>query len=156
MTLVPKFLAILEDNADRQTVMRACIADRFYTFDARFFDDPREMIAFLEANLSDTLVISLDNDLDMKPGPDGRMIDVGEGRQVAAFLAAREPVCPVIIHTSNTHAAESMTETLRAAGWKTRRTVPMEDTKWIEDDWFFAIRRALVGPINRNRSGSHP
>src|SRR5438045_2914534 len=94
-------IAILEDNAERQAIMRACIADRFYTFDAHVFDDAREMIRFLEANLADTLVISLDNDLDLKLGPDGRCVDCGEGRQVAEFLATRQPVCPVIIHTTN-------------------------------------------------------
>ena len=150
-----KVIAILEDNADRRAVMRSCLADRFYTFDARFFDEAAEMIAFLESRLGDVLAVSLDNDLDMKPGPDGRPVDAGEGRQVAAFLAACAPVCPVVIHTSNADAAVSMTEALRAAGWRTKRVVPMDDTKWIEDDWFFAVRRALVGPIKQNRSGSN-
>jgi hypothetical protein len=147
-----KKIVILEDNAERRAIMQACIADRFYTFDARFFDEPAEMIALLAANLSDVLVISLDNDLDMKPGADGRAVDVGEGRQVAEFLATREPVCPVVIHTTNANAADLMTETLRAAGWKTRRVIPMDDTHWIEDDWFFVVRRILVGPVKRNRS----
>ena len=151
-----KKLVILEDNAERQAVMRACIADRFYTFDAHFFDEVAELIAFLEVNLADAVVISLDNDLDMKPGADGRAIDVGEGRHVAEFLAARAPVCPVVIHTSNSDAAVSMTESLRAGGWRTKRVVPMDDTKWIEDDWFFAMRRILVGPIKRNRVPGKP
>jgi hypothetical protein len=152
---VAKKIAILEDNADRRAVMRACIADRFYTFESHFFDEARAMIAFLDQNLADVLVVSLDNDLDPKDGPDGRAVDVGEGRQVAEFLATREPVCPVVIHTSNANAADAMTEMLGTAGWKTRRTVPMDDTKWIEDEWFFVVRRALVGPVKRNRSGSH-
>ncbi len=149
-----KKIVILEDNAERRAVMRACIADRFYTFESHFFDEVAEMITLLETHLADALVISLDNDLDMKPGADGHAVDVGEGRQVAEFLAARAPVCPVIIHTSNTNAAVAMTESLHAAGWKTKRVVPMDDTEWIEDDWFFAMRRILVGPIKRNRSGS--
>jgi len=148
-------IVILEDNTERRAVMRACITDRFYTFDAHFFDEAAEMIRYLETNLSDALVIALDNDLDMKPGADGRPLDVGEGRHVAEFLATHAPVCPVVIHTSNADAAVSMTEVLRAAGWKTKRVVPMDDTKWIEDDWFFAVRRALVGPIKLNRTGSH-
>ena len=53
----------LEDNLDRQAIMRACLADRFYMFDVRFFDDSCEMIRFLEGNLNETLVIALDNDL---------------------------------------------------------------------------------------------
>ena len=147
-------IVILEDNAERQAVMRACIADRFYTFDARIFDDAAETIAFLDVNLCETIAIALDNDLEMKTGPDGRAIDPGEGRQVAEFLAKRTPVCPVIIHTTNSNAADAMTEVLTTAGWKTRRVVPFDDVTWIATDWFTAMRRAIVGPIKRTRSGS--
>ena len=145
-------IVILEDNAERRAVMQACLADRFYTFDAHCFDEPASMIEFLRTNLPETIAISLDNDLDPKPGADGRLIDVGEGRQVANFLAAHEPVCPVVIHTSNAPAADAMTDTLRTAGWKTRRVVPFDDTAWIGDDWFPAMRRAVVGPIRRTQS----
>lgn len=147
-------IAILEDNLDRQAVMRSCLADRFYTFEAHFFDDSCEMIGFLEAQLADTVLIALDNDLELKPGPDGRTIDPGSGCHVAEFLATRTPVCPVVIHTTNSNAAVSMEETLRGAGWKTRRVVPFDDMNWIKTDWFFAIRRALVGPIRRSPSGA--
>src|SRR4051812_43312889 len=95
-------IVILEDNAERRDIMRACLADRFYSFDAHFFDDAGEMIRFLETQLFDTLVISLDNDLELKPTPDGRCTDPGEGRQVAEFLAQQTPVCPVIVATTNT------------------------------------------------------
>lgn len=153
-------IAILEDNADRQAVMRRCLADRFYTFDAHFFDEAREMIRFLDRHLADTLVISLDNDLELKPGPCGRMIDPGSGVEVAEYLAGQAAVCPVVIHTTNTTAAEAMTAALAAAGWPTRRVVPFDDMAWIESDWFFAIRRAIVGPIarppRRSRSSSSP
>jgi CheY-like chemotaxis protein len=147
-------IVILEDNAERQAVMRACIADRFYTFDAHIFDDASEMIRYLDTNLADTLVISLDNDLELKPGPDGRSIDPGEGRQVAEYLAKQKPVCPVIIHTTNSNAADAMTEMLGAAGWKIRRVVPFDDMNWITTAWFAAMRRAIVGPIKRKQSGS--
>jgi CheY-like chemotaxis protein len=148
-------IVILEDNKDRQTVMRACLADRFYTFDAHFFDEAGEAIRFLDANLADTVVISLDHDLDLKPGPDGSSVDPGTGRQVADFLAGREPVCPVIVHTTNSLAGDTMVTVLNDAGWKTRRVVPFDDTHWIETAWFFAMRRAVVGPVRRNpRIGS--
>jgi CheY-like chemotaxis protein len=142
-------IVILEDNADRQAVMRACLADRFYTFDAHFFDDSAEMIRFLEAHLGETILISLDNDLDMETGPDGRSVDCGTGCQVAEFLAKKAPACPVIIHTTNSRAADTMRRELREAGWKTHRVVPFDDTEWIKADWFFAVRRAIVGPVNR-------
>ncbi len=149
-----KKIVILEDDAERQAVMRDCIADRFYTFDAHFFDDASETIRFLRAHLADTIVISLDNDLQFKPGPDGRPVDPGEGRQVAEFLAGSGLVCPVIIHTTNSRAAEEMKNVLHAANWKTRRVVPFDDLNWIMTDWFFAMRRAIVGPINYRGSGT--
>jgi hypothetical protein len=154
---VPMKIVVLEENEDRQAVMRACLADRFYMYDIRFFDDASATIDFLDAHLADTLVVSLDNDLELKPGPDGRWLDPGSGRQVAEYLAGKEPTCPVIIHTSNTHAAAGTATLLRAAGWKTRRVVPFEDTRWIETDWFPAVRRAIVGaikPPGRPRSRS--
>jgi CheY-like chemotaxis protein len=151
-----KKIVVLEDNADRVAVMRACIEDRFYMFDTQFFDEARDAIHFLDIHLSETLVIALDNDLEMKTGPDGRCFDVGEGRHVAEFLATKQPVCPVIIHTTNSDAGVTMEETLRGAGWRTRRIVPFDDMNWIESDWFSAIRRAIVGPIKRTRSGSRP
>jgi CheY-like chemotaxis protein len=141
-------IVILEDNRERQAVMRACLADRFSTFDAHFFDDAGEAIRFLDDFLADTLVISLDHDLDLKPGPDGRHIDPGTGQEVADFLAARAPACPVIIATTNSSAAGAMKKVLRGSGWKTRRVVPFDDMHWIETDSFFAIRRALVGPVH--------
>jgi CheY-like chemotaxis protein len=147
-------IVILEDNADRQAVMRRCLADRFYTFDAHFFDDARDTIRFLEEHLPETILVALDNDLDLKPGPDGRCIDPGSGRDVANFLATQPPTCPVIIHTTNSDAAVASEAALREAGWKTNRVIPFDDMAWIETDWFFAVRRAIVGPIKKNRSGS--
>ena len=150
--IVAMKIVILEDNHDRQRTMRALLADRLYTFDVQFFDNAPEAIAFLAAHLPDTLLVCLDNDLDMKPGPDGRAVDQGEGRHVAEFLAGHPPVCPVVIHTTNSSAATAMEETLRAAGWKTRRVLPFDDMAWIESAWFPAVRRAIVGPVRRTPS----
>jgi CheY-like chemotaxis protein len=146
-TFVAMKIVILEDNKDRQAVMRACLADRFHQYDIRLFDNPAETIRFLEDHLSDTLVISLDHDLELIPGPNGSCIDPGTGREVADFLSEREPACPVILHTTNARAADGMESALREAGWKVRRVVPFDDMNWIETDWFTAIRRAIVGPV---------
>ena len=37
------------------------------------------------------------------------------------------------------------------AGWKTKRVIPFEDVTWIANEWFFAMRRAIVRPIRRTR-----
>lgn len=142
-------IAILEDNLDRQAVMRDCLLDRFRQYDVRFFDDAAAMIRFLDEHLADTLVIALDHDLELKPGDNGRCHDTGTGRAVAEFLAAKQPTCPVIIHTTNDPAAVGMQMVLQDAHWQTCRIVPCGDTHWIETDWFPAVRRAIVGPIRK-------
>jgi hypothetical protein len=126
-------IVILEDNLDRQAAMRACLADRFAPL-AVFFDAARETIRFLDEHLADTLVISLDHDLELKPGSDGRSIDPGTGREVADYLAEKPPVCPVIVATTNSLAGDGMVNVLRRASWKTRRVIPFNDTEWIETD----------------------
>jgi CheY-like chemotaxis protein len=146
---MPLKIAILEDNADRQQVMRACLSDRFYMYEACFFDDARDMIRFLDAHLPECLAIALDHDLELKPGSNNRCVDTGTGREVADYLARSRPICPVIIHTSNSDAAIGMELVLTDAGWKTRRVLPFDDTAWIIDDWFPAMRRAIVGPIRK-------
>jgi hypothetical protein len=150
-SVVAMKIVILEENLDRQAAMRPVLADRFYMYEVRFFDNAPETIAFLDGHLADTLVVSLDNDLELKPGPDGSTLDPGEGRQVAEFLAEHPPACPVVIHTTNSAAAAAMQESLGGAGWKTRRVDPFDDMAWIASDWFPVVRRAIVGPIRRDR-----
>jgi hypothetical protein len=147
-------IVILEDNEDRRATMQRCLADRFPQFEARFFEEPAPMIAYLRDHLPDAAVISLDHDLDLKPGPDGRLIDPGTGREVADFLARQTPVCPVVIHTTNSVAAVGMEMTLTESCWKTQRVVPFGDLEWIPTQWFRAVRRAIVGPRRRQSAGS--
>jgi len=144
-------IVILEDNADRQAIMRKCLADRFYTFETRIFDNAAEAIAYLRKHLAETLVIALDHDLEMKLGKHGRLVDPGTGREVADYLATQEPTCPVILHSTNTDAVSGMLGVLKDAGWRTKRVGPFEDMSWIESDWFFEVRRAIVGPIKRKK-----
>ena len=103
-------------------------------------------------SFGETIAVALDNDLELKPGPDGRCVDPGSGCHVADFLATRAPVCPVVIHTTNSEAAVKIEDTLRRAGWKTRRVVPFDGMNWIPTDWFRAVRRAIVGPLRRDPS----
>jgi CheY-like chemotaxis protein len=149
-------IAILEDNAERSAIMRDCLEDRFHQYETRFFDDVAEMIAFLDENLRDTIVLSLDHDLELKPGKAGRWIDPGTGRDLADYLAQRPPTCPVIIHTTNSVAAEGMELVLHDAGWTTHRVIPMEGNEWIPGPWFRSIRKAIVGSASPRRPKKHP
>ena len=140
-----KKIVILEDNADRRLEMERCLKDRFYQFDLFFFDNSQEMTHFLDTHLQDTLVICLDHDLELKAGPE-HMVDPGTGRQVADYLASKAPVCPVIIHTTNSPAGQGMEAVLHEAHWKTQRISPFGDLEWISSRWFPVVRRAIVGP----------
>lgn len=142
---MPLKIAILEDNGGRQACMQDCLADRFHQYEVRLFDAADEMIAFLVESLRDTLVVSLDHDLELKEGHQGKVIDPGTGRDVADYLAQQAPACPVVIHTSNSAAAAGMEMVLQDAGWATHRVVPFDDLKWIESEWFRTMRRAIVG-----------
>ncbi len=139
-------IVILEDNADRVRAMRDCLADRFSRFECRFFDDAASVREYLEAHLSDTIVICLDHDLELKEDLSGEIVDPGTGREVADYLAGKAPVCPVVIHTTNAPAASGMEMVLRDAHWKTFRVIPFDDLEWIPTDWFRTVRRAIVRP----------
>jgi CheY-like chemotaxis protein len=149
-------IVILEDNADRKAVMRSCLAARFPQYETRFFDDAAEMIAYLKDSLSEAIVLSLDHDLELKPGSDGRWIDPGTGREVADYLAASRPTCPVIIHTSNSNAAVGMEMVLAESNWRTHRVIPMEDTKWIPREWLRIVRRVIRRVAKAEPSTTRP
>jgi hypothetical protein len=137
-------IVILEDNQDRQAVMADCLADRFYQYDARFFKTSSEIIHFLEEHLSETIVISLDHDLELIPGKNGQTIDGGTGREVANYLAGKSPVCPVVIHSTNSAAVLGMEMVLQNSRWRTTRVIPWGDLEWIPSQWFRAIRQAIL------------
>jgi len=149
-----KKIVILEDNKPRRDVMRDCVRDRFHQFELVFFDDAAEMRTYLETNLRDTLIISLDHDLEMKPQENGELKDPGTGREVADFLAAQTPSCPIIIASTNTTAADSMDYLLRDAHWETHRVYPWGDLEWISTQWFKTLRNAIVStakPRDKNK-----
>src|SRR5262249_41102424 len=142
-------IAILEDNEERRAVMRDCLTDRFPQFEVRFFDAADDMIDFLDRHLPNTILISLDHDLELKHNPEGKAIDPGTGRQVADFLARRPPQCPVVIATTNSSAAVGMEMVLQEARWITYRVLPFNDLEWITAQWFPTVRRAIVASAPR-------
>jgi DNA-binding NarL/FixJ family response regulator len=144
-------IIILEDNEARREAIRRCLAERFHQFAATFFEHPAVMIDYLRSHLADAVLISLDHDLELLPGPEGKLIDPGTGREVADFLARHTPVCPVVIHTSNSAAATGMEMVLAEAHWKTYRVVPCDDLTWIATQWVRTVRRAIFGPNRRER-----
>lgn len=137
-------IAILEDNQERQAIMADCLADRFHQFNHRFFNQTRDLIAYLNQCLEEVILLSLDHDLELIPTKNGKCNDPGCGREVADFLAHIAPRFPVVIHSTNADAAFGMGVVLQEAGWQTVRVVPSDDLEWIPKQWFRAVRNAIV------------
>ncbi|MCA9177127.1 MAG: hypothetical protein KDB14_21710 [Planctomycetales bacterium] len=122
---------MLEDDRDRIRRFEAVLSG---VCEPEQFVVHRTAVAFI-AGLSQLSavpdLIALDHDL-FPDHPDDP--DPGDGRDVARHLAQLAPCSPVLIHSTNVHAAESMRMTLEDAGWKVDRIAPLGED-WIEAYW---------------------
>ncbi len=147
-------ILVLEDNDDRITAMRDVIADRFGQYAVSFFKSCDEMkSAITQDGLADVVAIALDHDLEMIPGPEGRMVDPGTGVEMAEWLKDQSPKCSVVVHTTNTRGGIEMVRLLRKAGWRVERVVPYDGESWIATGWFSLIRTYILESERPNR---HP
>ncbi len=132
-------ILILEDDEDRVRGVRTAVASLGEDFSVRFWRDAPTMIAEAPACFAGASLVSLDHDLQAVGGE----ADPGTGLDVADFLRHQKPVCPVILHTSNSDGRMSMHNELRAGGW-TVATVPPREAHWIQASWL-PIARRLIG-----------
>lgn len=139
-----KTILILEDNGERIAAFQKAVAALGDDFDLRLWRDAPSMIAECERFFPDAALISLDHDLNPIPFA---TIDPGTGLDVAKFLAGCRPVCPVIIHSSNTERAYSMDNELRFAEWISERIGPI-GTDWIETTWNRKAHELIAGHHN--------
>jgi hypothetical protein len=128
-------IAILEDDCERVAAMREALTKTNHAESTVFFDRSSHMIGWLNENLPSTDLISLDHDLAFIRGTDGRQIDPGDGRDVARWLSGQRPVCPIMIHTSNSTGADSMRFALEDAGWRVVRVYPEAGVGWVYQQW---------------------
>jgi ADP-ribosylglycohydrolase len=135
-----KTILILEDNDERIAAFQKTIAALGDAFEVKVWRDAPSMVAECEAFFPETALISLDHDLNPMPGA---TTDPGTGVDVARFLGDFMPVCPVLIHSSNTDRVYSMDNELRFAGWTTDRVGPL-GTDWIETSWLRTVKRLLA------------
>jgi hypothetical protein len=133
---MPKFVAVLEDDADRLREMRACLADLLPQYQAIYFDNAFKMVRWLKTQLPQVVLISLDHDLPTEG-------DHGTGRQVVDFLAPLPATCPVIVHTSNEFFAPGMMKVLADGGWPYSRVYPHNDHNWIRQGWTDQIQKYI-------------
>lgn len=141
---MPLKIVILEDNQERKAAMASSLVDRFVQYETKFFHSSPSLISFLQDHLNEVIILSLDHDLEVVADKNGKLVDQGTGREVADFLAQLQPAFPVVIHSTNSGAAQGMEMVLREANWETYRVIPFGDLEWVPTQWFRAIRQAIL------------
>ena len=132
-------ILILEDNEERIADFEKAVERLGGGYDLKLWRDTHSMRAECEKCFSTAALISLDHDLNPVPGTTA---DLGTGLDVARFLGDFLPVCPVLIHSSNTDRVYSMHNELRFAGWTVDRVGPL-GTDWIQTSWLRRTRELL-------------
>ncbi|HAB16254.1 MAG TPA: hypothetical protein PLX89_07535 [Verrucomicrobiota bacterium] len=94
----PDTILILEDNEERIAAFELAVAAIDPNLKLQVWHDAPAMIVEAPSWLTRTALISLDHDLNRLPGA---IDDPGSGLNVATWLARQQPICPVIIRSSN-------------------------------------------------------
>jgi ADP-ribosylglycohydrolase len=139
-----KTILILEDNGERIAAFHKAIAALGDGFEVKVWRDALAMITECSAFFPTAALISLDHDLNPMPGT---TIDPGTGLDVAQYLGDFMPVCPVLIHSSNTERVYSMYNELRFADWIVDRVGPLGGD-WIETSWLRTAKKLLAENAN--------
>jgi hypothetical protein len=139
------FIVILEDDQRREDAMRRCLGATLPQYQPKVFCNSRELCSWLDENLENVILLSLDHDLAVTALPDGRLVDQGTGLEVARHLARHPSRFPVVLHSSNSERVARMGSVLRKAGWQTHRVVPFNDLAWVRREWRTCVRDAVVG-----------
>lgn len=135
----PRIILILEDNDERIADFTTAVKQLGDNYELKFWRDAPSMCKECEVFFPTTALVSLDHDLN--PGP-GATADPGTGLDVAKFLADFMPVCPVLLHSSNTDRVYSMHNEFRFAGWTTDRVGPIGNG-WVATSWLPRARELL-------------
>lgn len=140
-----KKLLLLEDNAERIEQFQTVVKELGEDWQLHVWRDAPSMLLECDAYFEQTALISLDHDLNPQPGVTA---DPGTGMEIARFLAGHLPMCPLIIHSSNTDRAWSMYNELRFGGWPVDRVGPLGDG-WIRQAWLSKVRQMLAEANSR-------
>lgn len=138
-------LLMLEDDRERIERFTATLHAIAPSMPLVVWRSAGRMIREFEPFLLSARLISLDHDLDPVEGEG----DPGDGIDVARFLAARPPVCPVIIHSSNGSRSDWMIGEFELGGWQSKRVAPIGED-WIEAYWGRVVRK-LIRPRSPDR-----
>jgi len=143
-----KTILILEDNDERIAGFQKALAELGDGYDRKIWRDAPSMVAECAEFFSTAVLICLDHDLNPQPGA---VSDPGTGLDVAQFLGDFLPVCPVLIHSSNTDRVYSMSNELRFANWMVDRVGPL-GADWIGTTWRKRVHELLSEQKNTWRA----
>lgn len=132
---------VLEDNLERMNLFQETANAFFPTQKLKLWRIARHMIEELPIYLNDATVISLDHDLYCHKNDDP---EPGTGRDVANYLATLSPVCPIIIHSTNTEAAWGMYNELTHAKWQVELIHHLDEPQWIQKRWAFLVQQLTI------------
>lgn len=124
-------ILLLDDDPNRIREMRRCLSAKSPHSVVIHFDNAPELIAWVKMHAAEVELFCLDHDLGPNRTRQGELFDPGTGRDVADFLATLKPICPVIVHTTNSLAAPGMAMVLKDAGWTHESIAPYNDLQWI-------------------------
>lgn len=102
-------ILLVEDNAERQLWFLTQFAP---SVDIDIAWVAPAAVALLQAHQYDAIYL----DHDLLPHHNGFEDDGSSGYEVAKFLCANPPTCPIIIHSQNIYGSTRIAELLRAAG----------------------------------------
>jgi ADP-ribosylglycohydrolase len=139
-----KTILILEDNEERIADFTKAVGQLGNGYELKVWRDAHSMRAECEAFFNTAALISLDHDLNAAPGT---TVDPGTGLDVACCLGDFLPVCPVLLHSSNTDRVYSMHNEIRFANWTVERVGPLGNG-WIGTSWLRRVRELLAAHSN--------
>jgi hypothetical protein len=140
----PNTIAILDDEPDRLEAMVSILHSYNPALNVVTFDNAPDINAWFAENLPSCALICLDHDLGPNRTRQGIPFDPGIGRDVADHLARRTPVCPIVIHTTNSAARPGMIIVLEEAGWRVVYVSPYEDLLWVREAWIRTVCEVLA------------
>lgn len=133
---------ILEDDEQRLESFQVALLSVNPTLKLLTWRDAPIMMGECREFLGATCLISLDHDLHT-----GGQISAapGSGLDIAVFLAREQPVCPVLVHSTNYQKAELMCQVLRTRAWRVDRVIPSTE-QWIWTMWLPRVQ-SLLSPV---------
>ena len=136
-----KTILILEDNEERIADFRKAVGQLGNGYHFKIWRDAHSMRAECEGFFETAALISLDHDLykDLPSDP-----DPGTGRMIADLLSKRNPVCPVIVHSTNPDASWGMFNVLTSANWKVELVHHLNQPAWIEEQWLPVASKLIL------------